>query len=96
MHDLPEHIRLKFDKNDFRELRTVNLFRQINRAVKIGWTSISGKKISVTINLHPAASYFLYYKRLKYIRQFYENYIIQSLKAFSGIKELLNRNLLGD
>ena len=94
VHNLPEHIRLKFDKNDFRDLRTVNLFRQINRAVKIGWTSISGKKISVTINLHPAAVFFLYYKRLKYIRQFYENYVIQSLKAFSGIKELLNGNLL--
>ncbi|MFO7655460.1 MAG: hypothetical protein R6W78_00155, partial [Bacteroidales bacterium] len=94
VHDLPEHIRLKFDKNDFRELRTVNLFRQINRAVKIGRTSISGKKISVTINLHPAAVFFLYYKRLKYIRQFYENYIPQSLKAFTGIKELLNGNLL--
>ncbi|HAX96403.1 MAG TPA: hypothetical protein DCY35_07780, partial [Prolixibacteraceae bacterium] len=94
VNNLPEHIRLKFGKNDFRELRNVNLFRQINRAVKIGWTSISGGKISVTINLHPAAVYFLYYKRLKYFRQFYENYIIQSLKAFSGIKELLNGNLL--
>lgn len=90
VHNLPEHIRLKFGKNDFRELRNVNLLRQINRAAKIGRTSISGKKISVTINLHPAAIYFLYYKRLKYFRQFYENYLIQSLKAFSGIKEILN------
>ncbi|MDO9613252.1 MAG: ATP-binding protein, partial [Bacteroidota bacterium] len=94
VHDLPEHIRLKFGKNDFTELRTVNLYRQINRTVKIGWTSISGKKISVTINLRPAAGYLIYYKRLEYIRQFYENYIAQSLKAFSGIKEFLNGNLL--
>ena len=94
VHDLPDHIRLKFDKDDFREVKTGNLFRQINRAVKIGWTSISGKKISVAIHLHPAANYLLYYKRLEYIRQFYENYIAQSLKAFSGIKELLNSNLL--
>lgn len=90
VHDLPEHIRLKFGKDDFRELKTANLFRQFNRAVKIGWTSISGKKVSVTNHLHPAANYFLYYKRLEYIRQFYENYITQSLEAFSGIKELLN------
>ena len=94
VHELPEHIRLKFDKNDFSEVRTANLLRKINRAVKIGWTTISGRKISVTINLHPSANYFLYYKRLKYLRQFYESYIVQSLKAFSGIRELLTGNLL--
>jgi amino acid transporter len=92
VRDLPEDIRLKFDKNDFRELRNVNLFRQINRTIKIAWTSILGGKISVTINLRPSAGYFLYYKRLKNIREFYESYITQSLKAFSGIKELLNGN----
>jgi hypothetical protein len=63
--DLPVHIRLKFDKNDFMGLSTVNLMRRINRALKIGWTNISGKKISVTINLHTAANYYLYYRRLK-------------------------------
>ncbi len=94
VNELPEHIRLKFDRIDLKELRTVNFLSRINRAVKIGWTKISGKKISVTINLHPAASYFLYYKRLKYIRKFYEDYMAQSIKAFSGIKELLNGNLL--
>jgi hypothetical protein len=94
VYNLPENIRLKFDKDDFRELKTVHLLRQINKAVKIIWTRISGKKISVKINLKPAAGYLIYYKRLEFIRQFYENYTEQSLTAFTGIKELLNNNAL--
>ncbi|OFY40691.1 MAG: hypothetical protein A2X18_11575 [Bacteroidetes bacterium GWF2_40_14] len=90
VHNLPENIRLKFSKADFKELKTANLLKQINRAVKITWTRISGKEISVTINIHPAAGYLIYYKRLEYIRQFYENYMVQSLADFSGIKALLN------
>ena len=92
--NLPEHIRLKFDKNDFRALGTSNLYSKITRAVKIGWTSISGRKISITIKLRPAASYLFYHKRLEDIRQFYGDYITHSLNAFSGTRELLNGNLL--
>jgi len=94
VYNLPENIRLQFDKDDFRELKTVHLFRQLNRAVKIIWTRISGKKVSVKINLKPAAGYLVYYKRLEFVRQFYENYTVQSLAAFTGIKEILNNNAL--
>lgn len=92
VYNLPENIRLKFGKDDFKELKTVHLFRQINKTAKIVWTRISGKKISIKINLKPAAEYLIYYKRLEFIRQFYENYTVQSLAAFIGIKESLNNN----
>lgn len=92
VYELPETIRLMFGRDEFMELQTNNFFRQINRAVKIGWTRISGKKIGVKINLHPAAGYYIYYKRLEYIKQFYENYTTQSLTAFAGINELLRNN----
>jgi amino acid transporter len=91
---LPDNIRLKFGKDDFREVKTAHLYRQINRAVKIIWTRISGKPISVKIKLQPASGYFLYYKRLKFIRQFYDNFTVQSLSDFAGIKELLNNNVI--
>jgi amino acid transporter len=94
VYNLPENIRLKFDKDDFRELKTAHLVRQINKAVKIIWTRISGKEISIKINLKPAAGYLVYYKRLEFVRQFYENFTEQSLAAFTGIKELLNNNAL--
>ncbi|PKP53197.1 MAG: hypothetical protein CVT92_05640 [Bacteroidetes bacterium HGW-Bacteroidetes-1] len=94
VYDLPENIRLMFGKDDFMELKTNNIFNQINRAMNIGWTSISEKKISVKINLKPAATYYIYYKRLEYFKQFYENYITQSLTAFTGINELLRNNVL--
>ncbi len=92
VYDLPEHIRLKFGKDEYKEMKSVNLFRRINRAVKIGWISISGKKVSTKINLQPAAGYFLYYKRLDYFIQFYENYTVQSLAAFAGIRDFFNSN----
>ncbi|HZL08923.1 MAG TPA: amino acid permease [Prolixibacteraceae bacterium] len=90
VYELPEHIRLMLSRDDYRKLKPTNLYRRINRILKIGWMSISGKKISTKVNLQPAAGYFLYYKRLDYLRQFYENYAVQSLSAFPGIKELLN------
>lgn len=94
VYNLPEHIRLKFDKEDFRELKTAHLLRQINRAVKIVWTRISNKKISIKINLKPAALYFIYYKRLEFIKQFYENYTLQSSGTLTAINELLKNSEL--
>ncbi|MFO7656614.1 MAG: amino acid permease [Bacteroidales bacterium] len=94
VYDLPESITLKFDRDDFISANRGNLFIRINRAIKIYRTHITGKKISVKIRMQPAAGYFIYYKRLAYIRQFYENYSVQSLAVFTGIKELLNSNIL--
>jgi hypothetical protein len=94
VYDLPESIMLKFERDDFRSAKRGNIFMQINSAVKIYRTHISGKKINVKIRMQPAAGYFIYYKRLAYISQFYENYSAQNLTIFAGIKELLNSNIL--
>ena len=92
VYDLPEHIRLIFGKEHYRELKPVNLFQRINQTLKIIRIRISGGKISTEIKMKPGAGYFLYYKRLTYFRQFYENYTRQSLSALAGIRELLNSN----
>ncbi|OIP82124.1 MAG: hypothetical protein AUK44_08515 [Porphyromonadaceae bacterium CG2_30_38_12] len=94
VYNIPKSIRLKFGKNDYAKLKAIGLLGKIKRTYKMGWTHLTGKEIGVNIQLQGAASYFLYYKNLEFIRRFYDAYITQSLEAFSGIKELLHHNAL--
>lgn len=92
LSSFPDHIRLTFSQEDYKRIKPAGLFNRLNKAIKIRWVSLSGKKITTKNNIQPAAGYYLYYKRLKYFRQFYENYTVQTFSAFAGIREILVRN----
>lgn len=84
---LPRYIRLMFGLEDFKKLKPEKLLKKLNRARIILWLSLYGKKVSYKINTQPAARYFLYYKRLVYCRQFFEEHTIHSLANFSLVRE---------
>lgn len=86
---LPRYMRLMFGKEDYKNLKPGGLLNRLDRAGKILWLSLFGKKLSYRIKVHPAARYFLYFKRLEYYRQFLEEYSVQNLAGFATIRVYL-------
>ena len=89
LHTLPETIRLKFGKEDFRQLKPTGPIKWLNKAVKLLWINISGNEVSHRIKIYKASRYFLYHKRLLYFTKFAESYTAQSLITFTELKSLL-------
>lgn len=92
INTLPQSIRLKFNKEDYKNLKSGNPIRWVNKAGKILWISVTGKRLSYKIGVQQAARYYLYTKILEYFRQFYDNYTADCLTAFGDIKEILSSN----
>ncbi|HBQ82423.1 MAG: hypothetical protein A2X03_14870 [Bacteroidetes bacterium GWA2_40_15] len=89
---LPRYIRLKYSKEDYLNLKPVSLAGKSDKGIKILLLSTFRKKINYKIKLHPAARYYLYYKQLSYLMQFYKDFSAQTISAFAGFKEIITLN----
>ncbi len=87
---LPTSFQMEFSKEDYKKTKAKTFFQKSAKAIKLARFNILKKDVKVKVKLTSAASYFLYYKRIKAIKLFYEHYTIESLSFFAAVREIEN------
>lgn len=87
---LPTSVLMEYSKEDFKKLKAKTPLQKINRVFKLLQLQTFSKKVAFKVKLQYAAHYFFYYKRVKSIELFYEQYTLESLSFFAAVREIEN------
>lgn len=90
LNKLPTTVPMEHNREDFKKLKAKTPFQKINRAFKLVQLNTFSKNVVFRVKLNYAAHYFFYYKRVKSIEHFYEQFTVESLSFFAAIREIEN------
>lgn len=87
---LPSVLRMKFSREEVRNVPAANALEGLNRWFKMLYSSFGNKKVTLNIRPDSIASWHLYHKRLEHLHRFYNELIANSLASFGTVRELFS------
>lgn len=86
---VPDSIRIRLTRQDFRIMPSDSLPIRLYKIRKQLQATLTGKPVLHKIKVTPAARYYLFLRRLQWVKQLLKEFALYSFREVSGIRKIL-------